>query len=258
MNELILRSSDLPSMPPEDIKQYVDVIGDAIDALKAKRNAAGHLNADKAVIDEMDSQIREYSAMKLKAEMELGKRTAAMPKANQWHGNQFGKSAGGGIGKKKRLDEINVTTQQSSDYERMAKHEEVVNRYIEHQLEIGETPTRSGAFKKIADLVPKPKTAKEMAQEKIDEIKSAPVITIHDAATLKAEQRTIDETTKIEVKKKLNTVSSSVYFLCSVGIEDFKTFSRLASKEEAADMIETLNRISGYVMKLRNILEGKG
>lgn len=161
MNELTIKKADLPSLPMEDIKQYVDVIGDAIDALKAKRNAAGHLSVDKSILDEMDAQIREYSAMKLRAEMELGKKTAAMPKA-QGVKSDF-RQGTAEVPKEKALGKIGISHQRASDMERMAKHEETVNRYIDHQLSIGETPTKAGAFRKIAETAPKPKTPKQAA-----------------------------------------------------------------------------------------------
>lgn len=254
MNELAVRSSELPSMPMEDVKQYVDVIGDAINALKAKRNAAGHLNADKAVIDEMDSQIREYSAMKLKAEMELGKKTAAMPKAM----NQHDELAEGDRKRKgDALAEIGIDRKTASNMERLAKHEEVVNRYIEHQLEIGETPTRSGAFKKIADLVPKPKSTKQIAMEKIDSIKSAPIVSIQDAVVIKEEQKVVDSETSADVQRKMLNASSAIYWLTDTGFDDFKTFVRTATNDDAEQMVGLINRTVGYLLKLRNVMEGK-
>lgn len=259
MNELSIRRADLPALPMEDIKQYVDVIGDAIEALKAKRNAAGHLNVDKAVLDEMDSQIREYSAMKLRAEMELGKKTAAMPKSDK--GNQFsGKRSSAGSGeptKRESLRKIGVSTQTASDMERLSKHEEVVNRYIDHQLSIGETPTRAGAFRKIAEEAPKPKTPKQAAEEHIKAIKAAPIASIQDATIIREEQSVIDSATMTEVFNGIHQISVRIYHYCDkdLGGGDFEKFANSAEDAKKKRMVEMLNTISGCAMKLRNLVE---
>ena len=258
MNELAIRGADLPALPMEDIKQYVDVIGDAIDALKAKRNAAGHLNVDKAVVDEMDAQIREYSAMKLRAEMELGKKTAAMPKSA---GNRFTvENPRHGLSttpKKQALKNIDLTPQRASDMERMAKHEEVVNRYIDHQLSIGETPTRAGAFRKIAETAPKPKTPKQAAEEHIKEIKAAPIASIQDATILREEQTVIENATVTEVMNAIHQINVRIfhYYDKDLGGGDFETFIKNADDAKKKRMTEMLNMICGCAMKLRNQVE---
>lgn len=252
MNEIAIRQTDLPALPVEDIKQYVDVIGDAIDALKAKRNAAGHLNVDKAVVDEMDAQIREYSAMKLRAEMELGKKTAVLPKAlNQ------NTPLGGGGGKRKALANLGIPHQTASEMERLAKHEETVNRYIDHQLSIGETPTKAGAFRKIAETAPKPKTPKQAAEEHIKEIKAAPIATIQDAVIIREEQSVIDNATVNDVANGIHQISVRIfhYYDKDLGGGEFETFIKAADDAKKKRMIEMLNTICGCAMKLRNQVE---
>lgn len=256
MNELAIRRADLPALPMEDIKQYVDVIGDAIEALKAKRNAAGHLNVDKAVLDEMDSQIREYSAMKLRAEMELGKKTAAMPKVERSE-NLKPESHTPAVGKQTKLKEMGISHQRASDMERLSKHEEVVNRYIDHQLSIGETPTRAGAFRKIAEEAPKPKTPKQAAEEHIKAIKAAPIVSIQDATIIREEQSVIDSATMTEVLNGIHQISVRIYHYCDkdLGGGDFEKFADSADDAKKKRMVEMLNTISGCAMKLRNLME---
>lgn len=159
MNELAIRQRELPTLAPEEIKQYVDVIGDAIDALKAKRNAAGHLNADKTIIEEMDAQIREYSAMKLRAEMELGKKTSQIEKADNGGANQHrAKVLGADTSKPKSetLRDMGLSKQRASEYERLAKNEATVNQYIDKQLARGEVPTRRGPWTRYWTRFPSP------------------------------------------------------------------------------------------------------
>lgn len=141
----------MPSMPIDDVKKYVDLIGDAIDALKIKRNASSHLNYDKSVIEEMERQIREYSALKVKAQLELGKRTA---KIETGFGNRYTvdyPSGGKSKTKADQLSAINLSPQRASEYERMAEDEETVERYIEDTLASGKAPTKSGALKAIEE-----------------------------------------------------------------------------------------------------------
>lgn len=147
MNELAVRQKNLPAMPIEDVKKYVDLIGDAIDELKIKRNAASHLDCDKSIIEEMERQIREYSALKVKAQLEMGKRTARMETG---FGNRFTVDhPTGGKSKTDQLATIGLAPQRASEYERMAENEEIVEQYIEDSLANEKAPTKSGALKAI-------------------------------------------------------------------------------------------------------------
>lgn len=83
--------------------------------------------------------------MKLKAEIELGKRTAEIPKAKNQHDVQVY-----GVDKRKALEEMGLRKQRAYEYEQLAKNEDIVTEYIDRQPEKGETPTRSGAFRKTA------------------------------------------------------------------------------------------------------------
>lgn len=79
MNELTtLELSQLPVMPVEDIKQTVDKVGAYVDALAAAKRAA----TDQSTINEINEQIRKYSAFKIRCQMELGERTARMESAS--------------------------------------------------------------------------------------------------------------------------------------------------------------------------------
>lgn len=254
MNELTVKTADLPALATEEVKQCVDLIGDAIQALKSKRNAAGHIGASKAVIDEMDTQIREYSAMKLKAEIELGKRTAAMPKAV----NQHNVPHHGVVEQTKTeaLSEMGITQQRASDYERMAKHEAVVSDYIDRQLERGETPTKAGAMQEIRNALPKPKTAGQMARENIREIQSAPVVDIRSAETIRQEQRIIDRETADGVERKLHNAIVSIGWYVDVQPSDIHLVKRTMHEAEISSLLDELLDGIGYLSKIISVLEG--
>lgn len=154
MNELAVRQreKDLPSMPIADVKKYVDLIGDAIDALKIKRNASSHFNCDKSVIEEMERQIREYSALKIKAQLELGKRTARMEKTKGGDPSLFQGAEERKVNTKAdQLAAIDLPPQRASEYEQMAANEEIVEHYIEDTLASGKAPSKSGALKAIEE-----------------------------------------------------------------------------------------------------------
>lgn len=98
MNELTTPLlSQLPTLPTEDIKQTVDKVGAYVDALAAAKKAT----TDQNTINEIDDQIRKYSAFKIRCQMELGERTAKMEKASHDRGNQYtgGKIPDGNIAK---------------------------------------------------------------------------------------------------------------------------------------------------------------
>lgn len=169
MNELVARKSDLPSMPIVEVKTYVDVIGDAIDALKAKRSAAAHFNIDNETVQEMDRQIVEYSSLKVQAQVELGKRTAAMEKNTEFHGNQYGEIRGAENTKTKtsQLASIGLKPQRASEYERMAENEDIVSQYIIDSLANGKAPTKGGALNEIERRTkPRGFTAEDRASRK--------------------------------------------------------------------------------------------
>ena len=88
--------------------------------------------------------------MKLKAEIELGKRTAALPKTDNRHGNQFAVADVDRIAtKQKVLDEMGINRKQASNYERMARHENYVDQYIDRKLALNQTPTRHEVMREI-------------------------------------------------------------------------------------------------------------
>lgn len=257
MNELTVKTADLPALATEEVKQCVDLIGDAIQALKSKRNAAGHIGASKAVIDEMDAQIREYSAMKLKAEIELGKRTAAIKPNTDFHGNRFSDVQGtDNTTKQSELKSIGISRQRASDYERMAKHEAVVSDYIDRQLERGETPTKAGAMQEIRNALPKPKTAGQMARENIREIQSAPVVDIRSAETIRQEQRIIDRETADGVERKLHNAIVSIGWYVDVQPSDIHLVKRTMHEAEISSLLDELLDGIGYLSKIISVLEG--
>lgn len=150
MNELITPGlSQLPSLPVEDVKQTVDKVGAYVDALAAAKRAA----TDQNTINEIDDQIRKYSAFKMRCQMELGERTAKM-EGKQGERNDLVRSLDEVKPSKiQQLSELGISKQRASEYEQLVKPENrpIVERYIEDTEEAEEIPTISGALKEIKE-----------------------------------------------------------------------------------------------------------
>lgn len=152
MNELVVRRGNLPSLPTETVKMYVDVIGDAIADLKAKLDAAIHTGVDGDTVAEMQRQINEYTALQRQAEVELGKRTMEMEKSKGGYPKLFqGSEEHETKTKSEQLADLGIAPQRANEYETMAKNEDIVNRYIEESLADGKAPSKKGAIAAIKE-----------------------------------------------------------------------------------------------------------
>lgn len=251
MNELTVKAADLPSLATEEVKQCVDLIGDAIQALKSKRNAAGHIGASKAVVDEMDAQIREYSAMKLKAEIELGKRTAAIPKATNQHDVLVYTAD-----KQTKLKEIGVSRQNASVFERMAKHEDYVDQYIDRKLALNQTPTRHEVMREI-QRAERPDTPTQAAKQAIKEIQDAKVVDIGAAETLKENQRVIESEVAEKVYKELMDAAKCFLVYSEYAEEDMAAVKKHIDSERLEMLKRALKSVSGYSFRIGQKIGGQ-
>ena len=151
MNELITPElSQLPALPTSEVKAGVDKIGGYIGMLTAAKKAT----ADQTIIDEVDEQIRKYSALKLRWQVELGRRTSEIERTDKDGRNQYSRVQQSDAPKTRteKLKELGISKQRASENERMASEPEAVERYIERSIEQGETPTTSGALKAIQEV----------------------------------------------------------------------------------------------------------
>ncbi len=149
MNELITPElSQLPTMPVDEVKEGVDKIGGYIGMLQAAKRAT----ADQTIIDEVNDQIRKYSALKLRWQMELGRRTAELgtnitgrPAKNSSNSRTTFET------KTEKLKELGISKQRASENEQMASEPEIVEKYIERTIKQDEAPTTSGALRAIQE-----------------------------------------------------------------------------------------------------------
>ena len=148
MNELTAPElSQLPSLPIEDIKQTVDKVGAYVDALAAAKRAT----TDQSTINEIDEQIRKYSAFKIRCQMELGERTARMEQAQGQRTDLVQGMDEVNRTKTQQLSNLGIQRQRASEYEQLVKPENkpIVEQYIKEREELKEVPTLSGALKEI-------------------------------------------------------------------------------------------------------------
>lgn len=151
MNELITPElSQLPSMPTDEIKEGVDKIGGYIGLLAAAKRAT----ADQNIINKVDDQIRQYSALRLRWQMELGRRTASIERTDKDGRNQYSRVQQSDTPKTRteQLHTLGISKQRASENERMAAASETVEEYIERSIEQNEAPTTAGALKAIQEV----------------------------------------------------------------------------------------------------------
>lgn len=147
--DLVVQMAQLPSMTVEEVKQTVDKVGAYVDALSAAKRAT----TDQNTIDEIDAQIRKYSAFKIRCQMELGERTAKMEKAqgernDLEHSNDIVTKS-----KEHQLADIGMSKMQASRFEQLVKPENrpIVERYLDKAETEKEVPTFTGALKVIKE-----------------------------------------------------------------------------------------------------------
>lgn len=145
-NELTIRRTSLPTLSDMEVKDGVDKIGAYINALSASKKATN----EQSIIDEIDEQIRTYSALLLRYRMELGRRTEAFETNRSFHGNQYsGESRGSALTKKEMLAELGTSHQRASENERLCASADIVEQYIAESEERNEAPTVAGALRAI-------------------------------------------------------------------------------------------------------------
>lgn len=146
MNELIAPElSQLPALPIEEVKQTVDKVGGYIGMLVGAKKAT----TDQNTINEIDDQIRKYSAFKIRCQMELGERTAKMDTAQ---GKRSDKPVSTKeTSKKEQLHAMKMTQKQAWQNEQLVKPENrpIVEHYLEKAETNQEVPTMAGALKEI-------------------------------------------------------------------------------------------------------------
>ena len=259
MNELIAPElSQLPALPIEEVKQTVDKVGAYVDALAAAKKAV----TDQNTINEIDEQIRKYSAFKIRCQMELGERTAKIETASHDRGNQFtgGKVPHGNLAtKEKKVKELGLTKKQAWQNEQLVKPENkpIVEHYLKKAEEKKEVPTSSGALREIT-LRKMPKNpVREMerkAEERHEEFDpSAKTVSFDDIRQDKEDRVTIGRRAYIEICNSVKALDA--YALLKN--ESVKAIPDALEKTKLEHFRMMLMRASGDITKILVLMEGK-
>lgn len=204
MNELIAPElSQLPALPIEEVKQTVDKVGAYVDALAAAKKAV----TDQNTINEIDEQIRKYSAFKIRCQMELGERTAKMEQAKGQRTDKLGYTTK--PSKKKQLSAINLTKEQAWQNEQLVKPENkpIVEHYLKKAEEKKEVPTSNGALREIA-MRKMPKKVTEQAKEEHEAFQSQKSVTMDDIRRDKINQSIIQGEKGRRIRSELHRAAS--------------------------------------------------
>lgn len=134
-----------------EVKTFLNDITFNIKAMEAQRKRMGEFGADQSDLETMDWQIAQMKSLKLQAQVEIGKRSAEMETNKEFHGNRFSeiRNAENTKTKAEQLAELDITPQRAHEYEKLAKHEDVVNQYIGEMLSKGKAPSTNGALNEI-------------------------------------------------------------------------------------------------------------
>ena len=257
MNELIAPElSQLPALPIEEVKQTVDKVGAYVDALAAAKKAV----TDQNTINEIDEQIRKYSAFKIRCQMELGERTAKMEKNTEFHGNRYSSDFPTGKNTKtEKVSNLGLTPKQAWQNEQLVKPENkpIVEHYLKKAEEKKEVPTSSGALREIT-LRKMPKNpVREMerkAEERHEEFDpSAKTVSFDDIRQDKEDRVTIGRRAYIEICNSVKALDA--YALLKN--ESVKAIPDALEKTKLEHFRMMLMRASGDITKILVLMEDK-
>lgn len=235
MNDLITPGlSQLPALPVEEVKQTVDKVGAYVDALAAAKKAT----TDQNTINEIDDQIRKYSAFKIRCQMELGKRTSGMS-GMQGARSDLGTSSEGRK-KSEQLSELHITPQRAWENERMNADSEIVEHYLKKAEEKKEIPTSSGALREIA-MRKIPKKVTEQAKEEHEAFQNQKSVTVEDVRRDKINKSIIQGETGRRIRSELHRAASTLTtFNYLNSDEDYRMFV----KYEGSDLPNMIRELT--------------
>ena len=255
MNELTVRQESLPVTLPE-LANFVLIGREKLASVRAEIRAIQKVGLAKEVLEQKRAEAQEIAELVTLSEVKIGAMLKEIPKATAYN-NPSGKSKEAqnhevvnlGKTKTKTVEELGFNRHQVSEFQRMASHEDIVHEAIAEAKENDDIGPRAAVLKKIADSTPKPKTAKQMAQENLDRIKGAQVIPLGAAEIIREEQAVIDR----ENAREFSHVIRKVYERLTDC--DLETFINASTKDDKLRAVETLNKICGCAMAQKNKIE---
>ena len=247
MNELTVRQESLPSALPE-LANFVLIGREKLASVRAEIRAIQKVGLAKEVLEQKRAEAQEIAELVTLSEVKIGAMLKEIPKATA---NQYTSANSAAVEKAKTetAKELGFSKDQVSQFQRMASHEDIVHEAIAEAKENDDIVSRAAVLKKIASSTPKPKTAKQMAQENLDRIKGAQVIPLEAAEIIREEQSVID---RENVKEFAHVIRKALERLTEC---DLETFISAATVDDKVSAMETLKKIGICVMSQKNKIE---
>lgn len=168
MNQLVNYSQQLPDNLP-DLSRFVLIGREKLNAVRAEIRAIKKVGLAQEVHQQKLQEAQEIAEAVLDAEVQIGKLTAAIPKAkNQYDAIRNGADST----KSKVLKEAGINQDTSGRFERIAKYPEAVEKAKEEARQEGRIVTRQNVLDEIHDMTwGKDKSPRQIHKEIIDSIK---------------------------------------------------------------------------------------
>lgn len=143
MNELTTYKTALPSNV-EEVADFVVLNEEKLNAVKVAIRAAKKAGAIN--LEELERQQRELEITTVLAQCKLGELTKGIETASHDRGNRYSSKVQDlDSAKKTQLENMGLTKQRASEYERMSEHPDIVDRVIDS----GEHVTKAAILKAI-------------------------------------------------------------------------------------------------------------
>lgn len=168
MNQLVNYSQQLPDNLP-DLSRFVLIGREKLNAVRAEIRAIKKVGLAQEVHQQKLVEAQEIAEAVLDAEVQIGKLTAAIPKAK----NQYDAIRNGADSTKSEvLKEAGINQDTSERFERIAKYPEAVEKAKEEARQEGRIVTRQNVLDEIHDMTwGKDKSPRQIHKEIIDSIK---------------------------------------------------------------------------------------
>ena len=145
MNDVsVYESSQLPDTL-EDLTQFVLVGKAKLSAYMLKLQTVNKLSVAQEIRDQTLKEAQEISTALIAAEQRIGELLLTIPKAS----GQYAESKNRPVSKNTVVKEMGYSKDEASDYQKMAKNPEVVQRVIEDAIANGEIVTKTQVLNEI-------------------------------------------------------------------------------------------------------------
>lgn len=175
MNELSQQNKQLPDNLP-DLSRFVLIGREKLNAVRAEIRAIDKVGLAQEVHQQKLQEAQEIAEAVLDAEVQIGKLTAAIPKASG--GDRKSKNFKNDTvvdfekPKSEALEEIGIHQKQAERFERIAKYPEAVEKAKEEARQEGRIVTRQNVLDEIHDMTwGKDKSPRQLHKEFIESVK---------------------------------------------------------------------------------------